>query len=99
MKRRKSGYVEAEQFLFAFIQESEQAINMQNTDPGAPNYVAPTPNAVAAKRKPVQAARSQDADASANDDLTRVQEGGSASVMLPYGGTQPTQPNPSSLRQ
>jgi hypothetical protein len=71
---------------------------MQNTDSSKPNYVAPTPGAVAAKRKPVQAGRSQDANPDANDGKTAVTEG-AANVMSPKGGTQPTQPNPSSLRQ
>jgi len=75
-------------------------IAMQNQDPSRPNYVAPTPGAVAAKRKPVQAARSQDSNPDANDGKTIVKEGGTAAQYLtPKGGTQPTQPNPSSLRQ
>lgn len=73
---------------------------MQNTDPSKPNYVARTPDAVEAKRKPVQAARAQDSNRDANDGKTRVKEGGTAAQYLtPKGGTQPTQPNPSSLRQ
>ncbi len=73
---------------------------MQNTNPSGDNYVAPTPNAVVAKRKPVQAARHQDSNPDANDGKTRVKEGGTdAQYLTPKGGTQPTQPNPSSLRQ
>lgn len=70
---------------------------MQNTDPSKPNYVARTPDAVEAARVPQQGVRSQDADADANDGKTITLEGGSP--VDPEQGTQPEQPNPSSLRQ
>lgn len=61
----------------------------QNFNPNGYNYIQPIPDAVSATRRPVQGARSQDSDPSKNHGKTYVTE----------NNIQPSQPNPSSLRQ
>lgn len=62
---------------------------VQNVDPTHLGYIPRTPDAVTAKRLPQRGKRSQDASPTSNVGKTYVTE----------NNAQPSQPNPSSLRQ